>query len=119
MSTRPSVLVIDDDPGLLTLLRIVLKTEGFEVHAFRDARDALVFLEEHAPAVILLDLRMPEMDGREFYREARRIGVTAPVIIASAFGAAEARAELGADAALPKPFDPSTVTSVVRSLIPA
>jgi len=120
MTQPATILVVDDDPGLLTLLRVVLKTDGFIVEAFDDARAALAFLAtSEQPGAIVLDLRMPEMDGREFFREARRLGITSPVLIASAFGAAEAKAELGAEAALAKPFDPADVSRLVRSLLPA
>jgi len=97
------IFAVDDDASMLRLIALYLKTEGFEVAAFRSPVDALreiVDPEAPNPTAVVLDLNMPEMDGREFYRRAREAGLTTPVLILSAFGAETARQELGADAAM-------------------
>ena len=115
------LFVIDDDPALLRVTRVVLEKEGFEVRPFSSAGEALDNLADPNyanPAAILLDLNMPDMNGREFYRRAREIGYTDPMLILSAYGAHAAQAELGAEAAVAKPFDPSELTSALQSILP-
>ena len=56
-------------------------------------------------------------DGREFYRRARELGYTGPVLILSAYGALQAQLELGAEAASSKPFDPQDLAATVRGLV--
>ncbi|HEX5369096.1 MAG TPA: response regulator transcription factor [Dehalococcoidia bacterium] len=117
MTPTRTILVIDDDPGLLRLLSVVFRAEGFIVQTFDDPQPALEWLATAAqPDAVVLDLRMPEMDGRSFYREMRGRGFNAPVVIASAFGAKEAREELGADASIGKPFHPDDLVRVVRGV---
>jgi DNA-binding response OmpR family regulator len=114
------IFAVDDDPSLLRLISLYLKTEGFEVAAFRSPVDALREIVDPVapnPSAVVLDLNMPEMDGREFYRRVREAGLTTPVLILSAFGAEAARHELGADAAMSKPFDPDKLTLAVKRLL--
>lgn len=114
------VFVIDDDPALLRLSSLVLQTAGIEVEPFQSSPDALARLSDPAeqePAAIVLDLNMPELNGWEFYRRARIAGYHNPVLILSAFGANDARVELGADAALAKPFEPDDLISTLTGLI--
>ncbi len=66
--TKPKearVLVADDDPSILQLVRTIVKREGFDVDCAADGVEAIEFLEEHDYPVILLDLMMPRMDGFE------------------------------------------------------
>jgi CheY-like chemotaxis protein len=67
--------------------------------------------------VILLDLEMPVMNGREFFGEYRNRGNQTPVVVVSAYGAEAARAELGAEGAVAKPFDPDNVTHLIDRLL--
>jgi CheY-like chemotaxis protein len=80
-----------------------------------EARGA--YLGDAAVDVVLLDLQMPVMDGRSFYRAFRERGHSAPVLILSAYDAAAARDELAAEAFLDKPFDPSQVLASVSRLV--
>src|SRR5687767_170645 len=106
------VFVVDDDPALARLSELILKTEGFEVQPFNSSVEAFANLSDSSipnPNAIILDLNMPEMDGREFFRRAREIGYGGPVLILSAYGAEAAQKELGAEAALSKPFEPQAL----------
>ena len=107
------VLVIDDDEALLRMVRLCLRTAGMFVVTADDGRAALESLEDGDFDVIVLDLQMPGMDGRTFYREKASSGHDEPVIILSAYGAEEARRQLGAAAAMAKPFDPDTLIETV------
>jgi two-component system copper resistance phosphate regulon response regulator CusR/two-component system response regulator QseB len=113
------ILVVDDDAALGRLTKLVLSTAGHEVDSFVSPIAAMEALADAAnyPSMIVLDLNMPEMDGREFYRRARSTGFHNPIIILSAYGAFAAQKELGADAALAKPFDPFSLLSLVKTLL--
>ena len=113
-STR--VLVIDDDAALLRMLSLCLSTAGIQVTTADGGHSGLDRLQDNHFDVIVLDLQMPRMDGRSFYHEMESRGHEAPVIILSAYGAEQARRELGAAAAIAKPFDPDTLVETVLSL---
>jgi CheY-like chemotaxis protein len=116
-STQSRVLVVDDDVNLARLLRAILRTSGFEVVTASDSTAALDMASQQQFNVIILDLRMPVMDGRTFYRELRGRGDNTPVVISSAYGARAAQAELGAQAAIEKPFDPDRLVQTVSRLL--
>ena len=84
---RPSVLVVDDDEDLRTIIQDVLEDQGFAVATAANGREALDMLlrGEAAPALILLDLTMPVMDGWAFRREQRQVPRLAqiPVVLFS------------------------------------
>lgn len=104
---NPTVLVIDDDPGITLFLRAALEDEGYHVlEAVDGAALALAYAEQ--PAVILLDIMMPRMDGIEVSRRLRDNPATAsiPIIAMSAQDRLQASMALMlADDRLSKPFD--------------
>jgi CheY-like chemotaxis protein len=113
------VFVIDDDPAVMRLATIILKIDGYRVDAFQSPLAALERLSNEPgpePDLILLDLNMPEMTGREFFIQARNAGFARPIVIVSAYGAESARRELGADGALRKPFTPEDLSRIVASV---
>jgi len=81
-----SVLVVEDDPSASDLLRRTLEGEGWRVRVARNGREALTQMDVEEPAIILLDLMMPEMDGFEFLSEIRSLprASTVPVIVVTA-----------------------------------
>lgn len=100
------VLVVDDDPSILATVSEILKDEGIRVATATNGREALQILERVKPWVVLLDMRMPIMDGWTFARAARDRGVEVPILVMTA--AQDARgwaAEINADGYLAKPFD--------------
>jgi DNA-binding response OmpR family regulator len=112
----PRVLVIDDDEPLLRMLWLSLSSYGLRVVTAADGIAGLERLADNEFDVIVLDLQMPKMDGRAFYREMAARGHDTPVIILSAYGAEEAKRELNAAAAIPKPFDPDFLADTVQRL---
>jgi two-component system response regulator SaeR len=114
-----SVLIIDDDRNLTVLLSTVLSLEGHEVMTASDGEAALALLDGRRIDVIVLDLRMPRMDGRAFFRELRSRGNQTPVVIASAYGALDAQRELGAEGAIEKPFVPETLARAIKDVLAA
>jgi len=111
------ILVVDDDPSLIRFVSLVLRSEGYEVKTASSGKLALEQIAAESPSLIVLDLRMPEMDGREVYRRARDAGYSGPFVICSAYGAQAARSELGAEESIDKPFDPESLVAKVTGLV--
>jgi DNA-binding response OmpR family regulator len=118
---RP-ILVVDDDAKIVRLVRTYLERDGFSVVTAADGPAALDAIERHRPALVVLDLMLPEMDGRAVIRAVRRddeAGAT-PIIILSARGSTIDRIaglEDGADDYLPKPFSPAELVLRVKSVL--
>lgn len=118
---RP-LLVVDDDAKIVRLVRTYLEREGFEVLTAADGPAALDAIETHRPALVVLDLMLPELDGRAVIRAVRRddeAGST-PIIVLSARGSTIDRIaglEDGADDYLPKPFSPAELVLRVKALL--
>jgi DNA-binding response OmpR family regulator len=110
------VLVLDDDNALQRLLRLTLTSEGFEVITASNGLEGLEKVRVDPPDVILLDLEMPVMDGRTFFRELRKQGNNTPVLILSAYGARNAQRELQAEGSLEKPFEADVLMDELRQL---
>ncbi len=109
------ILVVDDDLAILRMIERVLESEGWAVAAASSAERALELID-HEFDVVVLDLQMPQMDGAALYALLRSRSYTMPVLVLSAFGAARAASEVGADAAMGKPFDIDEFVERVRSL---
>ncbi len=120
MTTAPApILVVDDDPKIVRLVRMYLEREGFRVVEATDGRSALAAVAIEAPALVVLDLMLPVVDGLAVIRAVRRTDPT-PIIVLSARSAAADRiaglAE-GADDYLPKPFSPAELVLRVRRIL--
>jgi CheY-like chemotaxis protein len=113
------VLVVEDDPDLAALEAEVLAERGHRVEVASNGREALAAVERAPPDVILLDMRMPVMNGREFADEYRRREPrTAPIVVVTAAEDAQRRAaEVGASDWLGKPFDPDALVEKVAGLL--
>jgi len=117
-SPVPTVLVVDDDPGIQRLMTSFLKVEGFAPIAAANGKEALAYLRGvGAVNVILLDLKMPVMDGWTFRREQRRDPAIADIPVVVLSGAdAEQVPELAAAAWFDKPVSIPQVISAIRRL---
>ena len=123
MVTRsPEILVVDDEPQLCTALQRILKMEGYEVRTASDGETALGLVREKQPDVVLLDVVMPGMDGREVCRRVREYTTGTQVIYFTANSGAfrpqtlrELRHE--ADAFLAKPATSKQILSQVSSVL--
>ncbi len=110
----PVVLVVDDDPGILDVLRLTLADEGYTPLLARNGQEALTQLSRYHPELVLLDLMMPRMSGWEVLATMRRHGIRTPVVFMSAGMNAQAEAlAYGADDFLPKPFTLDALLDVV------
>ncbi|HET6436700.1 MAG TPA: response regulator [Anaeromyxobacter sp.] len=115
------VLVVEDDLDLLGLVEMVLLDAGHAVRTASDGQRALERVAEEMPGLILLDMRMPVMNGWEFAREFRnRHGRACPIVVVTAAENAQLRAaEIEADGWLAKPFDIDDVIHMVERFVPA
>ena len=113
----PLVLVVDDDATARRMLDVRMRALGCQVAMAGTGREALTAIERDLPAVMLLDLQMPQMDGMEVLRALNREGVDVPTIVITAHGtidtAVEAMKEGAVDFIL-KPFDPQYLEMAVR-----
>jgi DNA-binding response OmpR family regulator len=110
-------MVVDDDAAIARLISLTLRGDGYAVQSARDGQDALSAVSSTPPDLIVLDLEMPVMNGRTFFRELRARGLDMPVLIVSAFGARDGQRELGAQDYLAKPFNPTDLLEKVRLLL--
>lgn len=111
---RP-VLIVDDDIETLAIERQLLAESGFRVVEARDGAEALRAVQDDPPAVVVLDVQMPGMDGPSFARELRMTLRRVPLVILT--GVADPRREAdrcNAEAYLAKPFDAEELVDVVR-----
>jgi CheY-like chemotaxis protein len=113
---RPRVLVVDDDDAMCELLRQALTDQGYAVATVPHGAAALELVKHHQPAVILVDLRMPIMDGWAFVEQYRRMAdPPASIVLLSAVKDLEATAKrLGAEGFVRKPFEIEELTAVVQ-----
>jgi two-component system KDP operon response regulator KdpE len=119
MSTKPLVLVADDEPRITKLVSIALQEEGFRVVTAATGEEALRKAEEVRPDVVLLDIVMPDIDGIEVMQQLRERRPV-PVILLTAKGSTSDKAkglDLGADDYVAKPFHPDELAARVRSVI--
>jgi CheY-like chemotaxis protein len=124
---RALVLVVDDDPDILDAICDILDGEGYRVARARHGLEALERVKQEAPAVILLDLMMPVMDGLAFAEALRArergraasVGAshsTIPIVVISADGNPQKAAAVGARGFLAKPFDIDALLSQVAAM---
>jgi CheY-like chemotaxis protein len=114
---KMNVLIVDDEPDVLFLLRLTLETAGYEVKEAAHGGEALDAIRESRPNILVTDLMMPVMDGRELIRHVREAPETAnlPIMLLSA----NPDHSSGADVVMRKPFNPRDLTRVIDNLIGA
>jgi DNA-binding response OmpR family regulator len=113
------ILIIDDDAVVRDVVRTALERDGYLVLAAGDGREGLALSAARSPALIVLDLGLPDMAGEVVLREVRRRS-DVPLIVLSAKGRMDERVHglgLGADDYLPKPFSPLELIARVKALL--
>lgn len=117
---KNKILIVDDDEGIRISLAAFLSRAGFGISIASDGEEALTTVESDPPDLILLDVLMPRLDGREVLRKLRRSKNWTPVILLTQVGEAVERAmalEEGADDYINKPFDPHELVARIRAVL--
>lgn len=114
-SAAAPILVVDDDPAILSAVAEVLSLEGYAVETAANGALALEQVDARIPSLVLLDMRMPIVDGWSFARAIHERGLRLPtVVMTAAHNAAAWAREIEADGFLPKPFEIAELLAVVR-----
>jgi DNA-binding response OmpR family regulator len=114
-----TILVVDDEPKIVKLVRDYLERAGFAVHAAADGRTALSLARTEKPDLMILDLGLPQLDGLDVARELRKVS-NMPVIMLTARSDESDKLvglELGADDYVTKPFSPKELVARVRVVL--
>jgi DNA-binding NarL/FixJ family response regulator len=116
------ILVVDDEPRLLSAVAACLRNEGYDVDAARSAKDALVIMSKALPDLIVSDVRMPVVSGYQFAAHIRATPRTEliPIVFLTVKDQLQDRLEgfrLGVDAYLTKPFEPKELIAVVANIL--
>lgn len=114
------ILVVDDEASVVEVVSLYLKREGFQVRQALNGRDALTILDEITPALMVLDVMLPEVDGLEILRRLRELSSEVPVIMLTARSQEIDRVyglELGADDYVTKPFSPIELVARVKAVL--
>ena len=116
---KPLILIVEDEPGIADTLQYALRTEGFEPAWCASAEAALAALASRTPALVILDVGLPDMSGFELFKRLRE-RVDVPAVFLTARGDEIDRVvglELGADDYVSKPFSPRELVARVRSVL--
>ena len=113
------ILVVDDDVNICEIIRLYLEKEGYEVLTAMDGKQAIEMFKEQAPGLVLLDIMLPIVDGRQVCSEIRRIS-NIPIIMLTAKGETFDKVlglELGSDDYVVKPFDPKEIVARIKAIM--
>ena len=119
MTVDPLILAVDDEAGILRLIKLELSSQGFRVVVANDGEEALRIAEQQRPDIVVLDILMPDMTGLEVMRRLRE-RTQVPVILLTGKDHDEDKVrglELGADDYLVKPFNPDELSARVRAVL--
>ena len=116
------ILLVDDEPHVLELLSVALEDEGYRILVANNGKETLAQVKKEEPQVVLLDIRMPDLDGVEVLRQIKEINKATSVIMMTAYGAMDTVVEaiqLGAYDYLTKPLDLKKVKVLIRRALEA
>jgi DNA-binding response OmpR family regulator len=116
----PKILLVDDEESILSTLTIFLELSGFQVVTASTGSEALDKITSHKPDLVVLDVLMPQLDGRETLRRLRQRNDWTPVILLTQVTGTAQRImaiEEGADDYLDKPFDPQELVARIRAVL--
>lgn len=120
LKAKHRVLIVDDEPDILLMLRVNFETEGFDTILASDGATALRRIQEDNPDVVLLDIMMPILDGWAVLQECSKLDSAPHIIVLSAKAGNDdiARAQkLGAAEYVTKPFDPDQLIRIVNDVL--
>lgn len=114
------ILIVDDEPHIITLVSYHLSKEGYEVTTVEDGRSALTIARKELFDFIVLDIMLPQLDGIEVCKRLRKFGVETPILMLSAKGEEFDKVlalELGADDYMTKPFSPRELIARIKAIL--
>ncbi len=117
---KTKLLLVDDEESIISTLKTFLELSGFEVVTASNGVEALAYVPQHRPDLIVLDVLMPHLDGRETLRQLRKREDWTPVILLTQVAGTAQRImaiEEGADDYLNKPFDPQELVVRIRAVL--
>ena len=116
----PGILVVDDEPGIVTFIEGALLDEGYAVSTAADGLEAVEVAERDKPDLVVLDMALPRLDGFGVAAELRRRQGDVPILVVTADGRAREKAErVGAFDYLKKPFDLDRLLALVEERLKA
>lgn len=118
--SRELILIVDDEANIVELARMYLEREGYRVDAVGDGKSALEFVEERKPALLVLDVMLPELDGFDVCRHLRADDNPIPILMLTARDEDFDKIvglELGADDYMTKPFNPRELVARVKAIL--
>ncbi|WP_378955305.1 response regulator [Pelosinus sp. sgz500959] len=121
-NSKSTILVVDDQPGIRRLLMEVLTEEGYNVCTAANGYEGMQKAKELNPSLILMDMKMPGMDGIETLRELKHLNQAEKVIMMTAYGElglVNIAKDLGAYAYVTKPFDIIELCTMISQVISA
>lgn len=114
------ILLVDDEPNILELIRMYLEREGYRVESVQDGQAALAAVERYQPGLIVLDLMLPKVDGFDVCRRIRSDGNNVPILMLTARDEDIDKIvglEIGADDYLTKPFNPRELVARIKAIL--
>ncbi|MGH7306012.1 MAG: response regulator [Candidatus Rokuibacteriota bacterium] len=114
------ILIVDDEVDLVTTYERLLRRKGYHVVSAGSCRDGIRLIEREPLALVVTDLRLPDGDGLEIVRAARRTPTPTPALVVTGFASASNRTAAmaaGASACLAKPFAASSLTTLVEQTL--
>lgn len=118
-NNKYKILVVEDDRNILSMIQTVLDTNGYQVLTAQRCQQGILMLTSHVPDLVVLDLGLPDMDGEEFIRTARRSSMI-PIIVLSARSDEQDKIsalDLGANDYITKPFGTGELLARVRAAL--
>lgn len=114
----PTVLLVDDEPMIRELGRVVLEQAGFAVVTADDGEAGVAAFAAHRPALVVLDVTMPRVSGREAFLRIRALDPDARVLFSTGYAAEDVSTLSGPVGILPKPYRPDDLLAAVRAALP-
>jgi CheY-like chemotaxis protein len=117
MGSGKSILIVDDDADLRRMYRAALMLDGYRVEEAADGYDALVYIEQHAPDLIVLDLDMPRVDGLSVQKEIAANAFTRHIPIVIVTGSRKSLKNVGVACVLRKPLAPDELILTIANCL--
>lgn len=111
------ILVVEDEKGITKILRLFLKSQGFEPLSAANGAQAIEMIREQCPDLVLLDIFLPDVSGFEVLEKVRKFSQVPIIVVSANTSAVEGALQAGANAAIAKPFNPDHLLEKIRSVI--